>query len=170
VLFLGPGGSTAACRIVSAPSCSRSHRHSATHGRTHAYHATPTPGGRGRPEPDKETCRSRISRPRRPCPCRLLAQRAARLCSGTDPALGRVNPARATYPCLDSCLPSRPCSVRPPLPLLRFMSPPSSTPTTSAPLRDIELRAGVELRVNEPPFVQAASRCYAESACCNSMF
>jgi hypothetical protein len=39
----------------------------------------------------------------------------------------------------------------------------SSTPTTFA------LLCGFELRVDEPPFVQAASRCYDESACYNSM-
>jgi hypothetical protein len=61
-----------------------------------------------------------------------------------------------------------PRSIR--LPLPRFVPPMSSTPVSSAPLRGIELCAGVELRIDEPPFVQAASRCYAKSACCNSMF
>ena len=37
-----------------------------------------------------------------------------------------------------------------------------------APLHGIMLR--VELRINEPPFSQAASRCCAESACCKRMF
>jgi hypothetical protein len=36
--------------------------------------------------------------------------------------------------------------------------------------RSGELRVGVELLINEPPFVQATSRCYAESAYLNSMF
>jgi hypothetical protein len=29
---------------------------------------------------------------------------------------------------------------------------------------------GIELHIDEPPFVQATSRCYAESACCKQMF
>jgi hypothetical protein len=105
------------------------------------------------------------------CPRRLLRRLLdTRLCSRMDPALGRVAPASASRPCSDSRLPSRSRSIRLPSPLPRFMLPPSSTPATSAPLRAIELRAGVELRVDKPLFVQAASRCYVESACCNNMF
>ena len=54
-----------------------------------------------------------------PCPhCprarRLRAQRAARLCSGMDPALGRAAPARAARPRRPpaSCAPARTCASR----------------------------------------------------------
>ena len=45
---------------------------------------------------------------------------------------------------------------------------PSLVPPT--PLCDIELRAGIELHVDEPLFVQATSICCAESACFKRMF
>jgi hypothetical protein len=38
------------------------------------------------------------------------------------------------------------------------------------PLHSIELQVSVKLRVDEPTFVQAASRCSLESVCCKSMF
>jgi hypothetical protein len=47
-------------------------------------------------------------------------------------------------------------------PLVRC-HPPLGTPR-------IELRASIELRVDEPLFVQSTSRCYAETACCKPMF
>jgi hypothetical protein len=84
-----------------------------------------------------------------------------------DGPRGRAVPVRTAHtvcPRPDSRSPSRPRSIRLPLPLLRSVPLTSSTQTTSAPLR------GIELRVDEPPFVQAASRCYAESARCNSIF
>ena len=67
-------------------------------------------------------------------------------------------------------LSSRPCSICLPLPLSRSVPSTSSTPATSAPFCGFEARTGVELHVDKPLFVQATSRCYAESACCNSMF
>jgi hypothetical protein len=44
------------------------------------------------------------------------------------------------------------------MPLLRSVPPTSFTLATSSLLRSFKLCAGVELRVDEPPFIQAASR------------
>jgi hypothetical protein len=81
----------------------------------------------------------------------------ARSARGTDPVLTRAactrsaRRARRTRRSLpDSRLPSWPCSIRLPLPLPRSMPPTRSTPATSVPLCGFELRAGVELRVDEP--------------------
>jgi hypothetical protein len=67
-------------------------------------------------------------------------------------------------------LPSWPCSIHLPLPLPRSVPSMNSISATSAPFRGFELRAGVKLRVDEPPFVQGAIICYAKSACCNSIY
>jgi hypothetical protein len=42
--------------------------------------------------------------------------------------------------------------------------PPAGPLVSPSPLR------GIELRIDEPPFVQVTSNCYTESACCKSMF
>ena len=81
--------------------------------------------------------------PRRFRPCRLLAQQAARLGSGTDPAPRSCRPrhaappvsplpTRAACPRPDSRFPSRPRSIHLPLPLSlpRFVPPTSSTLTS----------------------------------------
>ena len=123
-----------------------------------------------RTDPCKSSARF-ASCPCRPRPRRMSAQHAMRICSGTDPALGlrpRHPPAPrvSTRSCASchGCAPSAclcPCrgSCRqraPHLPPQRHSVASSSASASSC--------------VDEPPFVQAASRCYAESACCNSMF
>jgi len=102
--------------------------------------------------------------------CILSAETLLTRCpSGrTDPELARAAPARCSLS--NSHLPSRSCSIRLPLPLPRFVPSTNSISATSAPFHGFELRVGVKLRVDEPPFVQGASICYAASACCNSMF
>jgi hypothetical protein len=133
--------------------------------------------------PDGRTDGPHISRP---LPLRLarttsvhVACSLGALCASTpgrtpplaaSPPLVLRGPARAparppvVCPCPDSHLPSRSCSIRLTLPLPRSVPPMSSTPATYGPLH------GIELYVDEPLFVQATSRCYAKSACCNSMF
>jgi hypothetical protein len=129
----------------------------------------------GRPPVWTDPCKSSTCfapRARCPRPSRLLAQRAAHL----DLLRDKPSPPRRTAPPLartvcprpDSCLPLRPRSIC--LALPRSIPSTSSTLATSAPLHGIELHVGVKLCVDEPSFAQAASRCYAESACCNIIF